>query len=79
LSRSIYHLNKAFFSIENFTVRQIFTYTLILRQIEEIYFNVNQRLQYQDKLSLDYRLGNFFLIKIQAKLDGFSQIKLSRK
>ena len=79
LVRSVYHLNKTFCSIEKITIRQIFTYTIILRQIEEIYFNVNQRIQYQDKLSLDYRVGNFFLIKFQAKLDGFSEIKLSRK
>lgn len=79
LTRSIYHLNKSFTHIQHISLRQAFTYFLILRQIEEIYFNVSQKIQYFDKLSLDYRIGNFFLIKIRVKLDGFTHIKLSRK
>ena len=79
LVRSVYHLKKTFFKIENLSISQLFTYMVILRQIEEIYFNVNQRIEYLDRLSLDYRVGNFFLIKFRTKLDGFSQIKLSKK
>lgn len=76
--RSVYHLNRLFAKVDNLSVRHIFTYTLILCQIEEIYFNVNQRVQYLDKFSLDYRVGSFFLTKLQSKLHGFSRIKLFR-
>jgi len=77
--RSVRCLNKTFIEFENLSIRQIFTYTLILIQIEEIYFNINQRMQYLDRFSLDYRVGNFFLTKFKPKLDGFSQINLFRK
>ena len=79
LVRGTYQINAAFSKLDMLSIRHIFTYTLILRQIEEIYFNVNQRIQYLDRSSLDYKIGNFFLIKFQKKLNGFAQIRLTKK
>jgi hypothetical protein len=76
LTRGLYQLHKTFSGFGNLSVRQLFTYTLIVRQVEEIYFNVNQRIQYLDKTSLDYKIGNFFLQRLQFKIEGFSKIKL---
>lgn len=77
--RSLYHLHVTFRSFGALTLRQTFTYTLILRQVEEIYINVSMKIRYSEKITLEHKLGHFFLDRFRKKLNGFDQIKVSRK
>jgi hypothetical protein len=67
------------FSKNTINFHRTFTYMLILRQLEEIYFNVNHRNAYLDKATSTYKVASFFMQALARKVPSFSSLNIKKK